>query len=349
MAERRDTVPRIRRSVAGGGAVVDTADPMRRLLTRSRHEAPFLYSERGTLSLTAALQGTGGRGSALVDGPEQRGLTLRGEQPALDRAGVRFEDVDAAGCVARGWNAADGRWTRCRLQRATLEGLDAPCSHWEVVDGTGLTARGGSVAGGHFALVSLRDADLSELDASGATFILCDFSGARLSGVDLRGARFVGCDFEGAHLDGCPLDGADLGGAGLRRSAFRGCSLEGVEWSGADLRGVAGLSAAELTAVRAGGGRAAPGRLYQLWSRVLGGSASPASHRRILNAVGATWGLLGFALPILFFVRAIVAPIDPNMQPGLNQSYEDEQPQDEQPQDGQPQDEQPQDEQPQDE
>ncbi len=264
---------------------------MRRILARTRTEAPFLFGERGSLAITRSLKQIGGKGTTFGDGPRHDGLTLRGEHgPTLDGAVLSDIDGDGASLTLSGAGAS---WTRCSLRGATLKG-GLPESTWEVVDLTGATV-GAPMPASSFSLVSFRDAALSG-QLSGSTFVLCDFSGARLDDLDLSGCRFVGCDFEDAWLSKVDLTGADLRGCTLKGAALVDCATEGADLDGA----------------RVGGGW-----LHGAWAKVLMKEPSAAAHRRTRRAVGLTWAFLAIALPVLFFLRAALDPVEPDYGPDL--------------------------------
>lgn len=288
---------------------------MRRVLSRTRTEAPFLFSERGSLALTKALRRAGGAGDGFTDEPVQAGRTLRGEHGDLDLAGRTLCDCDGAGASLRKLDLAGSTVRRTSLGRATLADVGAASSSWEVVDLERATIVGLTAPGATFSLVSFRDAQLSGSDLSGARFVLCDFSGARLRGVDLKGAAFVGCDFEGAWLGEVYGDGVDLSGCSLRDAWLGGLSLDGARLDGADLRGATSLSETTLALAKQQGARLGGAWLHRLWSRLLGRSGTPESHRRTRGAVTGTWAFVAIAVPALFFGRAACNPVDPDFGP----------------------------------
>lgn len=293
---------------------------MRRLFARIRLDAPFLYSERGALSLTRELASVGGGASEF--GPDDRhvGLELVGEHGARSRELLRCRGTGASFAAME---LDEATVSRSQFRRSTWSGCLAAGSSWDVVDLEGARLSEFAAPGARFALCSFRDAVLAGAKLSGTTFVLCDFSGADLSGVDLRGARLVGCDFEDAVLQGVDLDGADLGASSFRRALFLGGSQAVADASAADLRDAAGLSDASAAALTAGGARTGGGRLYALWARALG-ATDAAGHRRVLRAVATTWAAVAILVPALFFGRAILDPVDPDAPPGTDEITEDE-------------------------
>ncbi|MCP4869686.1 MAG: pentapeptide repeat-containing protein [Proteobacteria bacterium] len=285
---------------------------MRRTLSRTRSEAPFLFSERGSLSLTRALTNVGGGGTALGDGDQHTSLTLRGEH-ALRGA---LSDCDGDGATLNGGGGLT--LTRCSMREANLTGDVG--GRWDVVDATGATVTG-SAPGGSFSLVSFRDGALTDGDFTGATFVLCDFSGVALSGLNLSGCRFVGCDFSDAWLADVDVSGADLRGCTFRGAGIAS-SLAGADVTGADFRGASGLDEAALTALKGAGARTGAALLVGLWSKVLMKEPSLQAHRRVRKAVSGTWAAFAIALPVIFFARAAMSPAEPDYGPDMRQSYE---------------------------
>lgn len=289
---------------------------MRRIFARTRLEAPFLGSERGALWLTRDLRGAGGD-TGLGDGPRRTSRTFQGTLHHPDLSGVALSAVRAERVAFSAPKLGGSTWTRCQLRGSVIEGGDAAGSTWDVVDLSNIRIQDLVASGARFSLCSFRDADLSACDLSGATFVLCDFTGARLSELDLSGATFVGCEVEDAQLRSVDLTGADLGGTSFQRALFEGCTLTDAVAAGADFRGAVGVEAPA-------GARTGGGGLLRLWSRVLG------DHNRALKATSATWAALAIALPLLFFGRAILAPVNPDEAPGQEHHEEpDEQPDEE--------------------
>jgi glyoxylase-like metal-dependent hydrolase (beta-lactamase superfamily II)/uncharacterized protein YjbI with pentapeptide repeats len=261
---------------------------MRRLLTRSRIAAPFLRSQRGVLALAAAVDKAGGGATAVGEGTPQRNLQLSGAH-AVQLAGIEVLDSAAEG-VAFSGAIGGASWRRCGLGKTSWAAMDGVGASWDAVDLHRSTWTGGHLPHNRFSHCSLREASLADLDLSGTIFVLCDLSGATFTNCQLAGARFVGCDLEGARLQGCDLTDADLGGSSLRNAALVECTLDGVAAPRVDAAGLSGLSAEQRAALKAAGARGRGGLLYGLWGKILGGSRDAASHRRTLQAVGATWG-----------------------------------------------------------
>jgi hypothetical protein len=149
---------------------------------------------------------------------------------------------------------------------------------------------------------------------------LCDLSGARLNRVDLSATKLEGCDFTGAVLVGVNLSGADLRSTLFTESWCADVNLEDALVRGSDFRRVGGLTPAQQSMLRERGARVSGGRVYGLWSGLLGGKGGPAPHKRVLRAVAITWATLALLVPSLFFLRAILDPVDPESPP----SYETE-------------------------
>jgi len=290
---------------------------LRRALSRTRSEAPFLFGERGSLALTRALRRVGGGATDFGDEQEQSGLELRGRYAGRELAGRRFFACEGSGGTFEELDLVGASWTRCQLRGATLRQVRAADSSWDVVDLERATLDGLQAPGARFALVSLRDADLSGCDLSSATFVLCDLSGARLKDVDLTGARFVGCDFEGAWFEGVDATGADLRSSTFRDAWLGGLTLADAQTEDADFRRATGLDDAARQVLVRGGARTGGGWLYRLWARVLARDGSAAGHRRAARAVTATWTALAIIVPMLFFARAACNPAEPDYGPDV--------------------------------
>ena len=290
---------------------------MRRVLFRTRSEAPFLFSERGSLALTRALRRTGGGATGFSDEPEQSSLELRGSYSGHDLSERRLSACEGSGGTFEQLVLDRASWVRSQLRGATLKACRAEGSCWDVVDLERASLDGLRAPASRFSLVSFRDARLTGCDLSSATFVLCDFSGARLEDVDLTRARFIGCDFEDAWFDGVDATGADL-----RSSTFCGAWLGGVELAGArvgdaDFRRAAGLDQDRRQLLVHGGARTGGGWLYRAWAALLAKSGSPKGHRRALRAVTATWTALAILVPVLFFARASCNPAEPDYGPDV--------------------------------
>jgi len=288
---------------------------MRRVLSRTRNVAPFLFSERGSLALTRALKKFGQAGDGLTDDAVQAGRRLRGEVDGASLAGRTLCDCDGSGARLESPDLAGSTVRRSALRGTKLASASADASHWEVVDLEGAKINDLSAAGATFSLVSFRDAALAGADLSGARFVLCDFSGAVLSGVNLAGAAFVGCDFEGAWFGDCNAEGADLSGCTLRDAAVAGLRLDDARLAGTDLRGAIGLSERDQATAKAQGARLGGGWVHRAWGALLGRSGSPEAHRRTRGAVTGTWAFIAIALPALFFGRAACNPVNPDFGP----------------------------------
>lgn len=294
---------------------------MRRLFTEVTRSAHFLKGERGALQLQRVL-GAGELTAGLGEEPRQSRRDLReGAGPRTFEDGV-LADVLATGGTLRGLSLPAGTLTRWSAERSTWEDLAAPSGTLDILHLDGATVRRASLAGARLAAVSLRDAVLEDVDLSGASLVLCDLTGATLRRVDLRGARLNGCDLAGAVLEDVQVEGADLRGATLRDAWLRGVDLTGTQVDGADLRGAMGT---DPTALRARGARTGGGWLARAWAKVLGDS--PDSWLRVRSAVTWTWAAIAFVLPVLFFLRAALDPVNPDEPPFWEGVYEPDEPQ----------------------
>lgn len=294
----------------------DTA-AVRRIFARSRLVAPFLLSERGALWLSRDLEGAGGE-DGLGEGPRRAGRTLSGVVEGAELADVALSALAGGGATLRGVGARGSSWTRCQLAGATLESVDAEDSTWDVIDLTDAQLAGLKGHQARFSLTSFRGARLRDCDLRGAIFVLCDFTSADLKDVDLTGARLVGCEVEDATLTRVNMQGADLGGCSFQRAWLEDVTLDGVLAAGADFRGALGVS--EVDALRSAGARVGGGGLLRLWARIFGGT--PETHGRALAATSATWAALAIAVPLIFFGRAVLWPINPDQAPG-EEPYEE--------------------------
>lgn len=290
---------------------------MRRTLSRTRSEAPFLFSERGSLALTRALRRVGGGATDFGDEQEQSGLELRGSYSGRELAGRRFFGCEGSGGTFDALDLAGTGWARCQLRGATLKEVGAADSSWDVVDLEGAKLSGLRAPGARFSLVSFRDAVLTGCDLSSATFVLCDLSGARLEDVDLKGARFVGCDFEDAWLQGVDATGADLRSSTFGGAWLGGLTLTDAQVHDADFRRATGLDEHRRQLLVTGGARTGGGWLYRIWAALLAKDGSAAGHTRALRAVTATWTALAILVPVLFFTRAACNPAEPDYGPDV--------------------------------
>lgn len=284
---------------------------MRRIFARSRLVAPFLLSERGALWLSRDLRGAGGE-AGLGEGPRRVGRTLSGVVQGAELNGVALSAIAGGSVTLRDADAQQSSWTRCQLAGATLDGVAAAGSTWDVVDLSGASLSGLSGAGARFSLASFRGATLRDCDLRGAVFVLCDFTAAELVDVDLSGARLVGCEVEDATLSRVDLSGADLGGSSFQRALLEDVVLDDALARGADFRGALGLG--DVEGLRAAGAQVGGGGLLRLWARLLG--TGKDGHKRAVAATSATWAALAIALPLIFFGRAILWPVNPDQAPG---------------------------------
>lgn len=289
---------------------------MRRLLGRARTEAPFLFAEGGSLSLTRSLRRVGGGPEDFGTGPVHSGLELHGSYAGRDLRGARISACDGTRGTFEDMEMEAASWVRCQLPGARLARLGAQSSTWDVVDLEGARIDGLAASGAHFCLVSLRDADLAGCDLSSATFVLCDFSGARLRDVDLRGSRLVGCDLHGVWTERVDARGADLRSSSLRYAWLAGLDLDGAEVDDADLCGACGLDRAARDRLARRGARLGGGWAWRAWAALLARDGSPAGQLRAKRAATATWAALAIAIPVLFFARAACNPAEPDYGPG---------------------------------
>lgn len=296
---------------------------MRRLFSLVRSVSPFLFAERGSLALTRALKSAGLRGQndpaarSFNEDDEQRGLLLRGQHENLDLPDRRLANCDFEGVNIQGMDFTRGHWSRSVGRTSQLKDVHADKSSWDVVDLEGAQLRSLSAQDAHFSLVSFRDALLSDSSLDKARLCLCDFSGATLQQVSMRGARLSGCDFEGAILEQTILTGADLSGCVFRNAWCGDLELDGARTEGADFRGAVGLSSTLKKSLVERGARVGGGWTYGLFARVFGRGGG-VHHRRVLRAMSVAWAFLALTIPIAFFVRAILNPIDPEEPPGFN-------------------------------
>ncbi len=273
---------------------------MRRLFFDVTRVAPFLRSERGALQL-GTLRGV----EAMTSGP---GLAL------ADRlsTGASLSDFQAAGSTILRW----------RARGCTVIGMHSPGATWEVVDLERAVLRDVAAPDCHLSLVSLREATLVDADLSGSRLVLCDLGGATLQRVVLDGCRLNGCDATGAVFDGVSLANADLRGTVLRGAWLIGTDLGSADVRGADLRQAA-LGAEQRADLKRRGARVGGGWLYRAWARLLGATARPERHARARAAVTATWAALAILVPVVFFTRAALHPVNPEEPPFWEGVYEE--------------------------
>lgn len=266
---------------------------MRRILYDVSRFAPFLRSERGALQIQRQVKAAAGDPRSALD------------------------DVGADGAVVDGRTLDGASLSRWSARRATLTGFAGTGVTWQVLDADEATLRGWSLPEARLALVSLHRARLEDCVLDGAVCALCDFSAGRLKGVSLRGARLDACDFSHAVLEGVDLTGADLRCAVLRGAWLGGVTLEGADVRGADFRGVAGLGPEARADLAGRGARVSAGWLYGLWARLLGGGDPPRPERHglVREAVRWTWAVGLTLIPVLFFLRAALDPVNPDEPP----------------------------------
>ncbi len=296
---------------------------MRSLFSSLRSIAPFLFGERPALALTRSLrevQTSPTADSRFSDGARQSGLRIKGLHENVILNGVHIAECELSDAHLKALTLVGGHLSRSHLRSCLIDGCEAEGSTWNILDLEGADIKKLRATSSHLSLLSLRDASLSESSLADSSMTLCDLSGARLTQVDLSATKLEGCDFTGSVLVGVNLCGADLRSSLFTEAWFADVNLEGALVHGADFRRVGGLTAGQLTLLRQGGARVSGGRLYGLWSGLIGGKGGPAPHRRVLRAVAITWATLALLVPSLFFLRAILDPVDPESPP----SYETE-------------------------
>lgn len=284
---------------------------MRRLLFEVSQFAPFLRGQRGALQI-------------------QRALKVAAGNPETD-----LDDVLADGKIVQGRDLRGANLSRWRARGATFTGLQGAGLSWQVMDADGAVLRDCDLSGARLTMVSLRDADIRGVQLDGAALVLCDLSGSSMGGVSLAGARLNACDLTGAILDDVDLSGADLRGCVLRGAWLTGANLHDAKVGGADLRGCAGLSTDARADLAGRGARVGGGWAYRLWERVLGvgDSSAPATHALVRSAVTWSWAVIASLIPVLFFLRAALNPINPDEPPFWEGSWEEpEEPEDAEPQ-----------------
>lgn len=209
-----------------------------------------------------------------------------------------------------------------------------PSGHFGFESHGGKALRDVDGAGAHLDLCDFSDTTWEAISLPEATITLCSFVGAKVTGlqaprshwvgVDLRDSRLHDCDLTGARLLACDLQGADLSGVRLRGADLRGCDLrgailldvdlEGADLRGADLRRVGGLDSAARSRALAAGARVGGWSLWLLWARLLSGDPIDR-FRRGRRLAQWTWIALAWLLPALFFGRAALHPVDPDVPP----------------------------------
>lgn len=184
---------------------------------------------------------------------------------------------------------------------ATLHGCDFGASTWSGVD----------LGSAHVDLCRFDGATLKDVHAVRSSWIAVDLRDAQLVRADLRGAVLLVCDLRGVEFDRVDLRDADLRGCDLRGAIFIDTKTDGVLWEGADLRGTLGGPArGSAPGARTGGSFAT--WVYGSLSDVGG----PAHRWRRAKGI-ASWIAFGLAvlLPLIFFGRALLYPIDPDAPP----------------------------------
>jgi len=273
---------------------------MRRILFEVSQFAPFLRSERGALQIMQSLSSVGGDPLTESDDVLADGLTVQGR----DLGGANLS-----------------RWRAHGAQFRELEGREMA---WQVLDGDGAHFEDCDFTAARWAMVSLREATLQGTRFATASMVLCDFSGATLRDVSFAGAKLDGCDFSHAVFENVDFSGADLRGCVMREAWLTGAKMTGAKLAGADLRGAAGLDAPARQQLAAQGARIGGAWLYRAWAKVLGGNPSlPGRHSRIRGAVTWTWAVAVSLVPILFFLRAALHPVNPDEPPFWEGSWEE--------------------------
>ena len=296
---------------------------MRSLFSSLRSIAPFLFGDRPSLALTKNLREVrsgSALGSSFSDAPQQSRLLIKGLHEGIVLDGAQISECEISGARLASVSLVGGHLSRSHLRGIHIEGCEAKGSTWSVLDLEGADITDLNAEKSHLSVLSLRDASLSNSTLSGASMTVCDLSGAQLKQVDLSSTKLEGCDFTGAVLVGVNLSGADLRSALFAESWLDDVNLEGALVLGADFRRVGGLSTEQLSALREGGAHTGGGLVYGLWSSILARKAGPSPHKRVLRAVAITWATLALLVPSLFFLRAILDPVDPESPP----SYEAE-------------------------
>ena len=256
--------------------------------------------------------------SSFSDAAQQSGLHITGLHEHVVLNGVQVAECELSGAHLKSLSLVGGHLSRSHLRGSLIEGCEAEGSTWSILDLEGAEIRDLRAVSSHLSLLSLRDVTLSDSSLTHSAMTLCDLSGARINQSDLSATKLEGCDLTGSVLVGVNLSGADLRSSLFTESWFSDVNLQDALVQGADFRRVGGLTPAQLDMLRDKGARVSGGRVYGLWSRLLGGKAGPAPHRRVLRAVAITWTTLALLVPSLFFLRAILDPVDPESPP----SYE---------------------------
>ena len=294
---------------------------MRALFSSLRSIAPFLFGERPALAISRSLQAINKNPPAaqqLSSEAHQSRLLIEGEHGELDLRGVQISASEFSGAKLSQCCMENSYLSRCHLKESQLQDLKAASSSWTLLDMEG--ARLGKVDLGrsHLSLLSMRDCTFEDCDLAESRLSVCDLSGSKLTCVNLENARLEGCDFTGAVLEEVNLQNADLRSSIFTEAWFQNTEIEGALVDGADFRRVGGLSSAQRDVLRNGGARLNAGLMYGIWSRLLRSSTGAQPHRRVLRAVAISWAVIAFLIPSLFFLRAILDPIDPEAPP----SYE---------------------------
>jgi len=296
---------------------------MRSLFSSLRSIAPFLFSERPALALTRSLRevrssSTPSEGFSVEQ--SQSGLLLRGHLDHVELNGTHLAECDLRGLQLDSLTFAGGHWSRSNLRGIQFGRVEATGSTWTILDLESASLQGFHADESHLSVLSLRDSRCSDSSLVRTSIVLCDLSGAQLTRVDLSESRLEGCDFQGAVLETVSFRGADLRSCLFTEAWFTDVNFSDAQVAGADFRRVGGLSAEQIANLKERGARTGGGLFYRLWARLLARKPGPAPHRRVLRAVAITWATLALMVPSLFFLRAILHPIDPESPP----SYEDE-------------------------
>ena len=94
---------------------------MRRVFSRTRSEAPFLFSERGSLALTRTMRHVGGGAADFGDEDAQSRLELRGTYEDRDLAGRSFSDCQGSGGAFVRLALGGSAWSQYHFQNTRFE------------------------------------------------------------------------------------------------------------------------------------------------------------------------------------------------------------------------------------
>ncbi len=294
---------------------------MRALFSSLGSIAPFLFGERPALALTKSLREVRSHSTQVTsfgEQLEQSGLRIEGTHQDLSLDGVHLSACDFSGARFKSLSLIGGHLSRSHLCGTQIEGAEAKGSTWSILDLEAAHITDLRAETSHFALLSLRDSRLCSCSLKGSAMTLCDLSGAHLENVDLSMTKLEGCDFTGAVLSEVNLSKADLRSAVFAETWLNNVDLEGALVQGADFRRAGGLSTEQRNALQARGARTGGGHVYRFWHYLLARKSGQAPHKRVLLAVAITWATLALLVPSVFFLRAIIDPVDPEAPP----SYE---------------------------